>query len=199
MSVEFVCSAAELWQFPCDGLPEIAFVGRSNVGKSSLLNSLLLSNKLKTGAVRATRKQLAQVSRTPGRTQQLNFYRIDKAFYFVDLPGYGYAKVPKQQIARWQQLAENYLTDRKTLKLVILIVHSRHGAKSSDQQMFELLEAHGQPLTLVASKTDKLRTSEREKALYEFEQNFQKVLPFSAKTGEGLSSLWSIVRDALTR
>lgn len=198
MSVEFVCSAAELWQFPCDGLPEIAFVGRSNVGKSSLLNSLLLSSKLKTGSVRAARNQLAQVSRTPGRTQQLNFYRIDKAFYFVDLPGYGYAKVPKQQITRWQQLVENYLTDRETLKLVILIVDSRHGAKVSDQQMLEWFEAHNQHLTLVASKTDKLRSSEREKALHELEKKFQEVLPFSAKTGEGLSSLWSIIREALT-
>jgi GTP-binding protein len=199
MSVEFVRSAAEPWQFPRDGLPEVAFIGRSNVGKSSLLNSLLLSSKLKTGAARAARKQLAQVSRTPGRTQQLNLYLVDKAFYFVDFPGYGYAKVPKREMARWRQLAESYLTDRKILKLVILIVDSRHGAKVLDRQMHEWLAAHDQPLTLVASKTDKLRASERQKALYELEQDFHTVLPFSAKTGEGVSSLWSSIRDALTR
>lgn len=199
MSVEFVRSAAEPRQFPRDGLPEVAFVGRSNVGKSSLLNTLLLTNKPQSGEMPASRKQLARVSRTPGRTQQLNFYRIDQAFYFVDLPGYGYAEVPKQEMARWQQLVESYLTNREALCLAILIVDSRHGAKTLDRQMIEWLESHRQPFALVASKVDKLRSAERKKILYSLEQDFGSALPFSAKTGEGLTPLWRSIRDALAR
>ena len=197
MSVEFVRSAAEPRQFPRDGLPEVAFVGRSNVGKSSLLNTLLLNSKLKAGGPRAARKQLAHVSRTPGRTQQLNFYRIDRAFYFVDLPGYGYAKVPQKEMARWRHLAESYLTARETLLLTVVIVDSRHGAKDMDRQMIEWLDANERPFTVVASKTDKLRSSERKKTLHAFEQDFRPALPFSAKTGEGVAPLWTRIRAAI--
>ena len=197
MAVEFVRSAAEPRQFPRDGLPEIAFVGRSNVGKSSLLNTLLLNSKLKAGEPPTSRKQLAHVSRTPGRTQQLNFYRVDRTFYFVDLPGYGYAKVPKQEMARWRKLAESYLTDRETLQLTVVIVDSRHGAKDMDRQMVEWLEVNQRPFTIVASKADKLRSSERKKTLQALEKNFRPALPFSAKSGEGVSALWSAIREAL--
>ena len=197
MSVEFVRSAAEPRQFPRDGLPEIAFAGRSNVGKSSLLNTLLLNSKLKAGDSPAARKQLARVSRTPGRTQQLNFYRVDRTFYFVDLPGYGYAKVPKQEMARWRKLAESYLTHREMLRLTVVIVDSRHGAKDLDRQMIEWLEVNQRPFTVVASKADKLRSSERKKTLQALEQNFYPVLPFSAKSGEGAAALWSSIREAL--
>ena len=197
MSVEFVRSAAESRQFPRDGLPEIAFVGRSNVGKSSLLNTLLLNSKLKSGEPPAARKQLAYVSRTPGRTQQLNFYRVDRSFYFVDLPGYGYAKVPKHEMTRWRQLAESYLGDREMLRLTVVIVDSRHGAKDMDRQMIEWLEADKRPFTIVASKTDKLRSSERKKTLHALERNFRPALPFSAKTGEGVAPLWSCIREAI--
>ena len=197
MSVEFVRSAAEPRQFPRDGLPEIAFVGRSNVGKSSLLNTLLLNSKLKAGEPPASRKQLAHVSRTPGRTQQLNFYRVDKTFFFVDLPGYGYAKVPKKEMARWRQLAESYLTDRDPLCLTVVIVDSRHGAKDMDRQMIEWLEVNGRPFTIVASKADKLRPSDRKKTLQALENNFYPALPFSAKSGEGVAALWSAIREAL--
>ena len=108
LTAEFVVSAPDASQFPRDRLPEIAFVGRSNVGKSSLLNTLLRNRKHKAGSAPIDRKQLAQVSRTPGRTRTLNFYRIDQAFYFVDLPGYGYAKISRQVMAEWRKLAESY-------------------------------------------------------------------------------------------
>ena len=199
MSVEFVRSASEPQQFPRDGMPEIAFIGRSNVGKSSLINSLLLASKSGLGAAPTPRKQLAHISRTPGRTQNLNFYLVDQAFYFVDLPGYGYAKVAKREIDRWKQLIENYLIDREVLRLAVLIVDSRHGAKTSDQQMIEWLESRQQPFVLVASKTDKLRSSERGKTLRILEKNFSAILPFSAKTGEGLTPLWRRIRNALTQ
>lgn len=198
MSVEFVRSASGPQQFPRDGLPEIAFIGRSNVGKSSLINSLLLARKSGSGMASTPRKQLAHISRTPGRTQHLNFYLVDRVFYFVDLPGYGYAKVAKREIDRWKQLIETYLIDREVLKLAVLIVDSRHGAKNSDQQMIEWLESHQQPFVLVASKIDKLRPSERGKTLRILEKKFSPLLPFSAKTGEGLTPLWSRIRNALT-
>ena len=198
MSAEFVVSAPDASQFPRDRLPEIAFVGRSNVGKSSLLNTLLRHRKHKAGSAPIDRKQLAQISRTPGRTRTLNFYRIDQAFYFVDLPGYGYAKISRQVMAEWRKLAESYLQDRTQLRLVVMIIDARHGATPLDVQMADWLHANGQPFLVAASKADKLRPSERRKIVNSIEKEFRPVLPFSSKTGEGVEPLWSGIREALT-
>ena len=198
MSAEFVASAPDASQFPRDGLPEIAFVGRSNVGKSSLLNTLLRGQKRKSGSAPIDRKQLAQVSRTPGRTRTINFYRIDQAFYFADLPGYGYAKISRQVMAEWRKLADSYLEKRPQLRLVVMIIDVRHGASPLDVQMADWLLANGQPFLAVASKADKLKSSERRKIVSSIEKDFRPILPFSSKTGEGVGALWGSIQEALT-
>ena len=198
MSAEFVASVSQAGQFPREGLAEIAFVGRSNVGKSSLLNALLLWGKRAGGRSALDRKKLARVSRTPGRTRTLNFYRIEGAFYFVDLPGYGYAKVSKKEMAAWRVLAESYLLDRPGLRLVVVIIDVRHGASPLDRQMTEWLAAHRHRFVVVASKADKLKRGERLRAVQEITEQFCAPLAFSAKTGEGVNALWSEIRRALT-
>ena len=155
------------------GLPEIAFLGRSNVGKSSLINAL-------TG-----QKRLAFTSNTPGRTQTINFYRIDGAFYFVDLPGYGYARVPPAIMAEWKNLIESYLQERETLKLACLILDARRGWMEKDLDLKRWLEHHGQPYLVVATKTDKLNQAGQERGMRAIREEGVDPLPFLApKAGE---------------
>ena len=196
MPVEFIVSAGKPAQFPRDRLPEIAFVGRSNVGKSSLLNALVSYGR--KGA-KVDRKALAFVSSTPGRTQTINFHKIDGQFYFVDLPGYGFAKAPRKVVDQWRELAEAYLTTRETLRLVVLIVDGRHGPKSTDEQMKEWLVASQVPFLVVASKIDKLKKAQRAESIRTIEESFYPPLAFSAVTGEGVPDLWDAIRNALER
>lgn len=199
MSVEFILSAAAPSQFPNERLPEVAFIGRSNVGKSSLLNTLLVRGRRRAKASGPPdRKQLARTSRTPGRTQSINFYRVDRAFCFVDLPGYGYAKVPRKEMASWGRLAESYLRNRNQLRLIVLIIDIRHGPTALDEQMREWLDDQGLRFLVVASKFDKLKAAERTRAVRAVEQHFGSALPFSAKTAEGVPALWDEIRSALT-
>src|SRR3954452_8955636 len=130
MDSEFVISSASPAQFPADGLPEIAFLGRSNVGKSSLINTLV------------GRPGMAFTSNTPGRTQTINFYRIDGKQYFVELPGYGYARVPREVASEWKLLIESYLTDRGPLRLCLLIIDARRGWMEKDLELRQWLEFH---------------------------------------------------------
>ena len=197
MSVEFVRGAVSPDQFPTDGLAEIAFVGRSNVGKSSLLNALLVQGQKQQRLDALGPGQMARTSRTPGRTQSVNFYRWDRAFYLVDLPGYGYAKISKQALAQWRRLAESYLLDRTPLRLVVLIIDLRHGATPLDEQMKQWLQANGQAFVVVASKADKVKAAQKARAIRSVEEQFDDVLPFSAKTGEGVKPLWERIRTAL--
>jgi GTP-binding protein len=199
MSVEFVIGATSPDLFPSDGLPEVAFVGRSNVGKSSLLNTLLLRGKKRKGSEPIVKKNLARTSSTPGRTQTINFFRIDEKSYFVDLPGYGYAKAPKKAMEQWKQLAETYLTDRDPLLLVVLIVDIRHGPTVLDRAMMDWLLQNEQPFLVVAAKADKLKRSQRAKAVRQIEQDFYPPIAFSSVTGDGVAALWDGIRVATGR
>lgn len=148
---EFIISAVRPEQYPEDGLPEIALAGRSNVGKSSLINRLI------------NRKNLARTSSTPGKTQQLNYYKINQDLYFVDFPGYGYAKVSKEQRFAWGKMMEKYLLGREELKLVMQMVDMRHEPSKDDKMMNEWLRHNGLPLVVVATKMDKIPKTRRAK------------------------------------
>ncbi|HBL56046.1 MAG TPA: YihA family ribosome biogenesis GTP-binding protein [Candidatus Lambdaproteobacteria bacterium] len=158
-SAEFILSASSPWQFPAPTLPEIAFAGRSNVGKSTLINSLL------------NRKKLVKTSSTPGKTQLINFFKINDAFHFVDLPGYGFAKVPENVRQQWQRLIEAYLQERECLRNVVLIVDSRHGPTAQDRQLKEWLDYYERPVLIVASKIDKLKRGQIQKHLKQIRQD----------------------------
>jgi len=177
---EFILSANRPEQFPADGLPEIAFLGRSNVGKSSLINAI------------AGQRGLAFTSNTPGRTQSINFYRIDYRLYFVDLPGYGYARVPIAAKNEWAKLIEQYLEERKTLQLSFLILDARRGWMEKDLELRNWLEANNRPYLVVASKIDKLNQGEQLRGLRAIGQ-YAEPLPFSAVTGRGVREIWQAI------
>jgi GTP-binding protein len=187
LKAQFVVSSAQPASFPTDRLPEIAFLGRSNVGKSSLINAL-------TG-----QKRLAFTSSTPGRTQTINFYRIDDGFYFVDLPGYGYARVPPAHLLEWKKLVEQYLEKRDTLKASCLILDTRRGWMEKDLELKRWLEYHGRPYLVIATKTDKLNQSEQERGLRAIRQEGVEPLPFSALTGRGVREIWQAITKTLQR
>jgi len=149
---EFITSAVKREQYPLDNRVEVAFVGRSNVGKSSIINSL------------TNRKKLAKVSGTPGKTRLVNFFLINNDFYLVDLPGYGYAKVSKSEKDSWGKTVETYLTDREQLKRVVLLVDSRHKPTGDDIMMNEWFKHFGYDVTVVATKSDKLTKNELSKS-----------------------------------
>ena len=177
-SANFKGSYAKPKQLPSDGLPEIAFSGRSNVGKSSLINCLL------------NRKKLALTSSTPGKTRLLNYYTINDNFYFVDLPGYGFAKVSRAERQTWQKLIESYITANEHLKGIIQIIDSRHGITTIDQEMLTWIHHLKLPALLIATKTDKLPKSKRGYLLKNIEQEAQKfglsgIIPFSTVNKQG--------------
>jgi len=188
-SAEFVKSAFNETHWTTDGLPEIAFLGRSNVGKSSLLNSLL------------QRKGLARTSNTPGRTQSINFFLVNEWFYFTDLPGYGYAKVSKTMRADWGVMAEEYLAQRRELVLSIQLVDSRHAPTSLDKQLHEWLIHHGKNHLIVATKTDKLSNNTLKKSLEEIEKSLpeSKIIAYSALTGKGRDEVWREIGNSLEK
>jgi len=185
LASEFILSAGSANQFPRDGLPEVAFLGRSNVGKSSLLNSL-------TG-----QKGLAITSNTPGRTQTINFYRVDGSFYFVDLPGYGYARAPLRVTLEWKKLIEQYLETRETLSLSCLVLDSRRGWMEHDLLLKRWLEDRGSPYLVVSTKIDKLNQSEQEHGLRKIRQEGVEPLPFSAANGRGAREIWQAITKTL--
>ena len=186
-AAEFVKSAFEKAHWTTDDLPEIAFLGRSNVGKSSLLNSLL------------SRKGLARTSNTPGRTQSINFFLVNEAFYFVDLPGYGYARVSKKMRGDWGTMAEEYLSEREQLRLCIQLIDMRHLPTALDRQLNEWLLYNGKQHIVAATKADKLNRKEFNENLREIKKAFQhsRVLPYSSVKGTGKDELWSRIGQAI--
>jgi GTP-binding protein len=193
-SAEFVLSAFDEDHWPRSRIPEVAFLGRSNVGKSSLINSLL-------GV-----KGLARTSRTPGRTQALNFFLINKRFHFVDLPGYGYARVPRDVKDSWGRFVTSYLAKREPLVLSIQIVDSRHEPTSLDLQLREWLLAQGKPFLTVATKSDKLSQNELRRNLARARQVLRKVgngsgdevVAYSSVTRRGREEVWRAIEEAVT-
>jgi GTP-binding protein len=184
MKAEFLALASSVNSFPKPSFPEIAFVGRSNAGKSSLLNTLI-------------GQKIARTSSTPGRTQGLCFFRLEKLI-FVDFPGFGYAKVSKQTRMDWGQLAENYYASRKTLRGTVWIYDIRREVDSLDHQMKEWLEAQGKPYLLALTKADRVKRSERESQRAAIAQALEvdpdEMVVFSSKTREGMQPLWHWIK-----
>ena len=187
-SAEFVKSAFQESDWPGDAKPEIAFLGRSNVGKSSLINSLLMV------------RGLARTSSTPGRTQSLNFFSINDRFRFVDLPGFGYARVPRDIRSTWGDMVTTYLANRRQLVLSIHIVDSRHEPTKQDLQLHEWLEHSNKPRLIVATKSDKLSNNELRKTLEHIVHVLEddSVVAYSAKTGRGRDELWRAIKSAIS-
>lgn len=183
-SIEFVISAVTRRQFPSGDLPEIAFAGRSNVGKSSLLNMLV------------GRRSLARISATPGKTRQINFFLLNNRIHLVDLPGYGFARVSKSDRAGWARLIERYLINRPTLRLVVSLVDIRHKPTALDMDMFAWLDAAGTPFVVVLTKYDKVSTraaaerAEEVEALVAGYPTCRGVIPTSAHTRFNRERLW---------
>ncbi len=189
-SAEYVTSIGAVDQIPTDTGSEVAFVGRSNVGKSSLLNRLL------------NRKNLAKTSNTPGKTRTLNYYRVNDAFYLVDLPGYGYAKRSHSERQRWAVLVEAYIKDRAVLRGFIHLLDARHDPTDQDLEMVRWLLQTEKPFLLVATKADKLSGSrlkvrlDRTRSLLPDAEAFDLV-PFSATTGRGRQEVWTWIQEIL--
>lgn len=188
--VEFVKSAAQPNGFPADTLPQIAFAGKSNVGKSSVLNCVL------------QRKNFARVGQTPGKTVHINFFRVDDKAYFVDLPGYGYAKVSASEKERWGKLTESYFANPDAITLGVMIVDARHKPTQLDCVMAELFRSTGQPFLVVANKLDKLKKSEVEPNMACISETLEltddvPLLPFSAEKGTGRDALVSAILKAV--
>ena len=188
-NAEFVRSVTSVADCPKDGLPQIAFAGKSNVGKSSVINKLLL------------RKNFARVGEAPGKTTHINFFRIDEAMYLVDLPGYGYAKVPQKEKERWGRLMEAYFAEPEPIALGVMIVDARHAPTKLDCVMADLFRSTGRPFLVVANKLDKLKAREIEPNLaciretLGLPENVQ-LIPFSAEKGDGRDVLLKVVLAA---
>ncbi len=177
-------------QYPCDGLPEIAFAGRSNVGKSSLFNTLV------------NRKKLARVSQSPGKTRTINFYVINDRFRIVDLPGYGYAKVSKSVSQQWGPMIEKYLASRSELVKVVQLVDSRHEPSKQDVQMYEWLKYYGMDGIVVATKSDKISRNELAKNIAIIRKTLKmapedKVIAVSSLKKTGYEELWEILEELI--
>jgi len=187
VSAEFVVSAVNAANYPAGELPEVALAGRSNVGKSSLLNKIV------------NRKSLARTSNTPGRTRQINFFLVNKLFYLVDLPGYGYARVPAHEREKWEKMIVDYLKKRRNLKGIFLLVDSRHTPSALDVQMYGWVKNNSIPVAVVATKADKLSRSKLLRSLEIIRTDLplapgDLLIPFSAETGQGREELLKIIR-----
>jgi GTP-binding protein len=189
MAARFIISAAKPDQFPAEAEAEIAFLGRSNVGKSSLINALVGADGL------------AHTSSRPGCTQSANFFQVDGGYRFVDLPGYGFAKVPRHMPNEWKELVEAYLSEREALHLAVIVLDSRRGWMEKDLELKDWLEFHGRPFVVAATKTDKLKSQkERHQSRSALRQKFDgEVLECSAITGRGVREIWQAISKIKTR
>ena len=186
VNLETVCGITS--KLPDNELPEIAFAGKSNVGKSSLINALM------------NRKAYARISAKPGKTQTINFYNINEAVYLVDLPGYGYAKVSEQEKIQWGQLIERYLHGSKQLKAVFLLIDIRHDPSANDTMMYDWIVAQGYNPIIIATKLDKIKRSQIQKQVKAIKEGLKLqpgtvVIPFSAETKQGREEIWELAEE----
>ena len=186
LELETVCGITST--LPENELPEIAFAGKSNVGKSSLINGLV------------NRKALARTSATPGKTQTINFYNINKELYLVDLPGYGYAKVSEQEKQKWGKMIERYLHQSKQLKAVFLLIDIRHEPSANDKMMYDWILSQGYHPIIIATKLDKLKRSQVAKHVKMIKQALNlesgtRVIPFSSVTKQGRDEIWDLAEE----
>ena len=186
VNLETVCGITS--KLPDNELPEIAFAGKANVGKSSLINALM------------NRKAYARISAKPGKTQTINFYNINEAVYLVDLPGYGYAKVSEQEKIQWGQLIERYLHGSKQLKAVFLLIDIRHDPSANDKMMYDWIVAQGYNPIIIATKLDKIKRSQIQKQVKAIKEGLKLqpgtvVIPFSAETKQGREEIWELAEE----
>mgnify|MGYP004458377005 FL=1 len=186
LSLETVCGITS--KLPENTKPEFAFAGKSNVGKSSLINALM------------NRKSFARTSSQPGKTQTINFYNINDVLYFVDLPGYGYAKVSQEIKAKWGKMIERYLNQSKQLKQVFLLIDIRHDPSENDRNMYEWVVYNGYTPIIIATKLDKIKRSQIQKQVKAIKTglgigNETRVISFSAETKQGLEDIWNVIEE----
>lgn len=188
VSSDIVISAVKPDQYPNDNFPEFALAGRSNVGKSSFINKML------------NRKKLARISSKPGKTQTLNFFLINEILYFVDVPGYGYAKVSKTERAAWGKMIETYITSREQLKAVVLIIDLRHPPTADDVMMYQFLKHYDIPCIIINTKADKVPKSKWQKHLKITKEKLEldpndTIILFSSETGYGKDQAWAVLES----
>ena len=186
VSLEAVAVKKE--QYPSTGFPEVAFAGKSNVGKSSLINTMI------------NRKALARTSQNPGKTRTINFYNVEDLLYFVDLPGYGYAKAPKSEQQKWGKMIEGYLLNRNELRAIIMLVDIRHEPGENDLLMYVWLKHYGHNIIIIATKSDKLKRSQLDKHKKMLKNAFglekeDILIPFSSETKNGKEELWEVIEN----
>ena len=185
-NLETVCGITSV--IPANDKPEIAFAGKSNVGKSSLINALM------------NRKSLARTSSQPGKTQTINFYNINDLLYFVDLPGYGYAKVSESVKEKWGKMVEKYFKMSKQLKMVFLLVDIRHAPSENDRIMYDWIVYHGYQPVIIATKLDKIKRSQKDKQIKNIKESLKVqpdtiIIPFSSETKQGREETWEIIEQ----
>lgn len=188
VSLDIVCGITS--KLPVTGRPEVAFAGKSNVGKSSLINGLM------------NRKSLARTSAQPGKTQTINFYNVNECIYLVDLPGYGYAKVAQSEKEKWGKMIENYLHTSKDLKAVFLLIDIRHEPSANDKMMYDWIVHNGYEPIIIATKLDKLKRSQVQKHVKMLKEGLKlrpgsTIIPFSSVTKQGREEIWTLI-DGLT-
>lgn len=189
VNLETVCGITS--KLPDNSLPEVAFAGKSNVGKSSLINALM------------NRKSYARTSSQPGKTQTINFYNISDEIYFVDLPGYGYAKASKEEVAKWGKMIEKYLHSSKQLRTVFLLIDIRHEPGANDRQMYDWVVANGYTPVIIATKLDKIKRSQIDKQVKLIRTTLNapkdtRIIPFSAESKQGRDEIYAIIDDILS-
>lgn len=187
-NVSLAAVAVKKEQYPTDRRPEIAFAGKSNVGKSSLINCML------------NRKSLARTSQNPGKTRTINFYDVENLIYLVDLPGYGYARASKSEVEKWGKMIENYLLKRQELRAIIMLVDIRHEPGANDRMMYDWLKHYGYNIIIVATKSDKLKRSQLQKHTSMLRKAFELssediLIPFSSENKSGRDELWNVIDE----